>query len=295
MVPPELLFSRWTHPIPSAAPHSAVFQSPHSSTRSLHTLQGLHVFLVLRGSRLSTALRCGPSSASTEGQSPPAGRTAADTTRMPWGSSAPGHPAGSRSAVRRQHPQPHPHSTDHSPTLTPHCKSGHAQNRRRSAHETNPQRPPPPSPPTRERPGSPTAAARRRSAAPPPPLRGPGPKPAPPPARPTPTLARLRRLVRRPSGVSAMPVVSPPVAGAAGGSDAPPGGEARGGSFLRGVRSAAPPLSADEPNAPTAADGGTGASGPPSPPAASAAFFPPASIAAAAPHKGTASAHGAAS
>lgn len=93
-----------------------------------------------------------------------------------------------------------------------------------------------------------------------------------------PTLARFRRLVLRPSGVSAMPVVSEPTAGpgpAGGGSDKAPGGEARGGSFFRGVRSEAPPASAVVAAAPKEAEraggggggGGTGASEAPSLPA----------------------------
>lgn len=81
-------------------------------------------------------------------------------------------------------------------------------------------------------------------------------------------MARFRRLVLRPSGVSAMPVVSEPTAGpgpAGGGSDKAPGGEARCGSFLRGVRSEAPPASAAVAAAPKEAEraggGGGGGSG----------------------------------
>lgn len=187
----------------------------------------------------------------------------------------------------------HPHPTHQRRPVKPDQAGESVQPRARQAG-SRPGRPLPGSrsEQRRARQTSGRSAPRPRPRRPPDPRSGHGSRPAgpgPEPDPPTPTLARLRRLVLRPSGVSAMPVVSAPGAGAApaaGGSDRPPGGEARGGSFLRGVRSAAPPLSAEEPRAPAAAGGGTGASDPPSPlAAASAAFFPPDSIAPAAPRR----------
>ena len=59
--PLSLLFSRLTHPIPSAAPHKSCAPDPlQLHCPSLDTLQALKVCLVVRGPKLNTALEVQP-------------------------------------------------------------------------------------------------------------------------------------------------------------------------------------------------------------------------------------------
>ena len=60
---PQSLFSTLNHPSALSRSHSAVLRPAQLRCPSLDTLRGLNVFLAVRGPALSTALRCGPTSA----------------------------------------------------------------------------------------------------------------------------------------------------------------------------------------------------------------------------------------